>query len=545
MDGTVDQKRAALEEVLSSGVLGEQSRLRALLSYLVEEEIAGRGDRLKAYSIATDVLGRGPGFDPSTDSIVRVEVARLRQALALHAASAGRGVDMIIEIPKGQYQPVFRPNPDAAGPVPADPPGGTSRGRVRRNVPRVVAGLALIVIGVFFGAFLALRTDMLAGLGEERPDRLRVVLRPTSDEPRVTRALLEAQNVLSAFSNLTTEAVALDAPRVETRYPETYRLLVSGSEDGGVRVELVHAASDDIVASRVIDPAGQVSTSVTPFVQLSPLQFHVASLVQISGVLHSDYKARGDMLPAQVCLNLVRAYFPSKSDTRHAEALECVEEELARGNDLAELHAALSYLYREEHEQGRNPRQGDAMERALEAARTAVRLDPYGATNYYSEAAVHYANGSMEAFLRDARTAIQLNPFEAEMVGAVAVKFAQIGLSGEALVYLRRAEELNPGASNWLDYAYFLVHFERGETVEAIRRAEMLIGSRNPLYVAAVVVSQQLSGNTEAAREELDRLRTVTEGAGIDMSDRYRRDRYSEDLIAKLTAALDAAADSL
>lgn len=89
------------------GALGAGGRLPALLRYLVSEELAGRGDRLKAYAIATEVLGRTSSFDPSQDSIVRVEVARLRRALDYYYATEGREEALKITIPRGGYRPVI------------------------------------------------------------------------------------------------------------------------------------------------------------------------------------------------------------------------------------------------------------------------------------------------------------------------------------------------------------------------------------------------------------------------------------------------------
>lgn len=80
---------ALITRLERSGALGTGGRLAALLRYLVAEELAGRGDRLKAYAIATEILGRGPDFDPQQDSIVRVEIARLRKALDLYFATQG------------------------------------------------------------------------------------------------------------------------------------------------------------------------------------------------------------------------------------------------------------------------------------------------------------------------------------------------------------------------------------------------------------------------------------------------------------------------
>jgi adenylate cyclase len=76
-----EMKLAVLEELhraFDSGLDGASERQRGLLSYLVTEELEGRGERIKAYSIATEVFGRAKDFDPQQDSIVRVEVGRLR-----------------------------------------------------------------------------------------------------------------------------------------------------------------------------------------------------------------------------------------------------------------------------------------------------------------------------------------------------------------------------------------------------------------------------------------------------------------------------------
>jgi hypothetical protein len=79
----------SLARVLKNGLATASDRQRRLIQYLATEELEGRGDRLKAVSIATDVLGRSVDFDPQTDSIVRVEMGRMRKALNLYYATHG------------------------------------------------------------------------------------------------------------------------------------------------------------------------------------------------------------------------------------------------------------------------------------------------------------------------------------------------------------------------------------------------------------------------------------------------------------------------
>jgi len=72
---------AELNRILTSGSFRAANRGRKLLQYVVEEPLAGRANRIKAYSIATIAFGRDPSFDPQSDPIVRIEAGHVRRAL--------------------------------------------------------------------------------------------------------------------------------------------------------------------------------------------------------------------------------------------------------------------------------------------------------------------------------------------------------------------------------------------------------------------------------------------------------------------------------
>jgi hypothetical protein len=102
--------RSECDRVVAHSVLAKSPQLAKFLTFIVEETLAGRGDRLKAYTIATDALGRDANFDPQTDPIVRVEAGRLRRTLEQYYAGDGRDDPVIIELPLGGYVPVFHVN---------------------------------------------------------------------------------------------------------------------------------------------------------------------------------------------------------------------------------------------------------------------------------------------------------------------------------------------------------------------------------------------------------------------------------------------------
>jgi hypothetical protein len=101
----VDIERT-VDIIAQSEEFSRSSRLTDILRFIVRETMAGRADRLKGYAIATQVLGKGDRFDAAQDSIVRVEVARLRTALKLFY-SRGIETPLVIDVPKGAYRPTF------------------------------------------------------------------------------------------------------------------------------------------------------------------------------------------------------------------------------------------------------------------------------------------------------------------------------------------------------------------------------------------------------------------------------------------------------
>lgn len=98
---------ATLDVVLRAPPFMRSPKLARFLRFVVEEELAGRGATIKAYTIATQALGRGPDFDPSLDPSVRVEAGRLRRALDEVYAQHAEGLEVRVTVPVGGYRPRF------------------------------------------------------------------------------------------------------------------------------------------------------------------------------------------------------------------------------------------------------------------------------------------------------------------------------------------------------------------------------------------------------------------------------------------------------
>ena len=97
--------REQLGRILESTPFVQSRRRQRFLEYVVHETLAGRGERLKGYSIALEVFGRPDTFDPVADPIVRIEAGRLREKLRVYYDTDGRNDPIRIALPRGTYRP--------------------------------------------------------------------------------------------------------------------------------------------------------------------------------------------------------------------------------------------------------------------------------------------------------------------------------------------------------------------------------------------------------------------------------------------------------
>jgi adenylate cyclase len=153
-----DQKaiREQLVRILTSGPFHQSPRRQRFLEYIINETLAGRGERLKGYNVAQDVFDRPNTFDSNVDPIVRMEAARLRDRLREYYEADGQNDPIRIELPKGTYMPQIEFRHE-----------GTPPRRIARRNARPTQEVSSTVPSVAVLAFDDLNADQKLGyLGE-------------------------------------------------------------------------------------------------------------------------------------------------------------------------------------------------------------------------------------------------------------------------------------------------------------------------------------------------------------------------------------------
>src|SRR5690606_18379061 len=95
-----------LEALLADERFRASDRNKRFLKYVMEKLFEGAAAQIQAYSIAIDVFGRPPDFDPILDPIARTEATRLRASLSQYYDFYGTDHSLRIDLPKGGYVPV-------------------------------------------------------------------------------------------------------------------------------------------------------------------------------------------------------------------------------------------------------------------------------------------------------------------------------------------------------------------------------------------------------------------------------------------------------
>ncbi len=173
---------------------------------------------------------------------------------------------------------------------------------------------------------------------------------------------------------------------------------------------------------------------------------------------------------------LLRAYNMdyNLSPSTHAEVLGCLEQSLKQEPGWAEGSAWLAAIYRLEYLYGFNKREGDPLERAFQAAKRAVQLDPKNAFARAELAQAHFFRGEFEPFRTHAEQALAMAPNDISLIVDLAHRIGIAGDPERSVALTRKAMALNPHHPTWYYFVFWNYHYWRQEYPAAIAWAEKI-----------------------------------------------------------------------
>ena len=453
--------RDQLERILESAQFAQAESARKLLRFVVEETLAGRGSRLKEYTLATEVFGRDASFDPKTNPAVRVEASRLRRRLEHYYLTIGRRDPVLIELPRGTYAPVFQPHADV---LHIERELAELRGsgqEAAASLAPLPGGPSIVVVPFqtlggpdsVFGD--GITVEIVTALSRFR--ELHLIGRSTAFRHRGERDIAQLRAELGADYVLTGSVRrAEDRVRVHAE--------LSSGADGGLMwaEEYERRLSAEAIFQVQDEIAGRV----------------VSTIAQPHGViarpeLAATQRKAPERLDAYDCLLLFYDYAANRSPEGHAKLRASLGDELRETPEVATLWAAMSFVDIDTWRFGYNVSDSreEARERGVDAARRAVKLDPLHALGYHAMLLGCFACGDHKGFREAGKRCLELNPNDADVLADYGLHLTMFDEWASGMLLLKVALSLNPEPPDWFWFPFFLWHFDQDEFDAALDMA--------------------------------------------------------------------------
>jgi adenylate cyclase len=555
--------RAALERMLASRCFEQASRSSKFLRFVVEQTLAGQGDRLKGYTIAIEVFGRPADFDAQSDPLVRVEAGRLRRRMTEYYSDEGRSDAVRIHLPRGSYSVTSSYYPPPAevllGPMPPNAPAAhvaaDNRRRWRRIRSVLIAAIVLAGLGVVLLQQLELArlTDGSPSIGTSRarlPGKAPIVVRAFEDlggdEPAVG-ALAGAlrEELLLLLDDPRLFVVATQAGDAAGPAAAAGAYVLSGTvraTAGAVRITTRLVAPDSgtqIWSSAYDEPLAPLAA---PAAQRA-LARRIAAVAEPYGPIFESELARLRALP-QADLTLadcVLKYYEFRrvlDRVRHGEALACFDAATAREPSSAEGWAGLALLSAEQYAHGYSD-EDTALGTAREAARRALDIDGDNLHANLALAGAQFFGG--EDFRPVAERMLARWPDNGEAQAMLGAFFVLAGDTARGRALVDNAIEATARAPSGYHATRALAALRDGNVDEALATALRIDSPDWPLGHLIVAAAAALAGRADLASRARARALELEPTIATSYVELLRRWRVEPVLAADLERGFDAA----
>jgi TolB-like protein len=481
-----DSVREQLGRILGSADFDASKRNRRFLEYAVEEALAGRADRIKAYNIATAVFGRDVNFDPQLDSIVRIEAGRLRRSLERYYLTAGSKDPIRITVPTGSYVPVFNATRFLAPAVGSSASGSASGSRRRYQNGRTIFVKAFeedgdqsacpnltrgftrqLIVGLtrFTDLFVFGAETTFSYGGAVQPEQLRTDLDPDF--------LLEGGTTVSA-DRFSVAALLVDARSGRILWADSFERSLQAKELVRVRDEVANS-----IARTLAQPYGVIFNNVAR---------------DTDGTLPDNFISYDWVIRFyQYCRSYERALFePVRAG---------LEQAIVSDPCYAEAFACLSRAYTNAFRFGHDVSgvTADPLQRALALARSAIELAPNGSRGHHALALAYWFAGDAPGSIAVLETSRALNPNDTDIMADLGLRYAMLTEWEKAMPLLEESFARNPAEPSLYRSGLFLYHYAHGHYEEALAEARR-IETPNVVYgfVGVAMAAGQLGLRQEA-----------------------------------------------
>ena len=526
---SASEVRAALERILASNCFQQAGRASDFLRFVVEQTLAGSGQRLKGYTIGVEVFGRPADFDAQSDALVRVEAGRLRRRLVEYYASEGIADPVKITLPRGTYATdhEYASAPEQAVSEPMPPAPSAQRTQPWRYAAFMLCALLIGAVGIIAWQHASLRDaeQALAGVGQpQRTEWPRIVVVPFEN--------LSADTALDAFAASMTEEIMLRLDRLDlfvvasqaSWYGPSDTVNLDADAAGGyVLTGSVRGTGTNArIAARLIEAktgaqlwtyAYDAPISLDPLPELQERIAHdVVAIAAPYGPIFEAELARArrsDNAPKlSDCNGAYHEYRRRVTPAGYSQTLGCLRAVSARQPDYAPVWSSLAMLYVDEYSSSFGRTGDEALNLARQATTRALALDSDDFLANLALTRVQFFDDD-PAFRESIDRTIAMRPNSAQAFAQGGFLLVITGDSARGLALTEESRALTKTPLGFYHLTYAASHLRDGRFDDALTSA-LAVDGQNWVFAQVVLAAAAAhSGRLDVARSAARRIREL------------------------------------
>ena len=447
-----------LRKILGSEDFQASDRLKRLLEFLVSETLEGRGEALKAYTIALAVFDRDESFDPQVDPTVRVEAGKLRSKLERYYY-LNPGDSIRIDVPKGRYITSFF----GQEPTPSQPAQNQASAEQRPAESNHYSPSIAVLPFVNIGNNIEIEY-FTEGLTEE-----------------ITVSLTRFEDLSVANSYTSRQLKNSDQDIGEIAAQLGVRFVLHGSVQLSNNTIRVFATLTDAVSGSNLWAEkfqGHLAATELFAIQDEITQPVVARIADNYGfikrtLLRESHSKRADDLKVYDAILRYGQWAASFNSDLFCSARAALERAIEIEPDYALPVAMLSDMYSSDYQHGYD-KVDNPLESAMHLAHRALDLDINCQTAYWALAQYHFLKRDLNQFQYFAAKVLPLNPVNPYMNVSVGFLTAMAGDLEGGMELMNKAIQLNPYSPRWYRGVPYMIHYKNGDYEAALAEALQL-----------------------------------------------------------------------
>ncbi len=502
----------AIEEqarrILNSERFQASRQLSTFFKFVIDETLAGRGDQLKAYTIAVQAFGRDSDFDPQLDPFIRVLAGRLRRALDMYYYTEGAQDPVVIKISKGSYKPEFYASESVSSGEQAL--SGTKESAIetqtensvkptsapktffnRRILIILIVGTAVLFLG-FLGWLLLSSQNSARGNLYNKPSVIVLPLKNLSQDAQLESFMhslaTDLSNRLSRFKDFVVisyySARSMDDKGTDI-FTTLRKLGVDYALTGSfikinnllrVDVQLLNLNTNQQIWGSRFERTLTVNNlfSIEDEIAKNIVNRIGGGYGVISRELTSaSISKRPTQLGVFEAIATFRAYDYYLTPELYNRAFISLQQAVKTEPNNALAWAMLGNLYLNAYTLG-IAGIDSAFSKGIQCIRRAIRLDPEEPFARSLEGFMYQLMGKPDLAMKSNEKAIVLNPNNGYLVSISGWDMVIQGHFERGLEYMKKGMKLNPYYPGYFHLAYYLDYFRKGQYAKALAEVDKM-----------------------------------------------------------------------